>query len=317
MYRRIIYSIDTHTEGDITRFIIGGVPYIKGNDMAAKQEFFKEKFDNVRKIALQEPRGHKDMFGAVFTEPISDESSYGLIFIDNDGYLSSCGHAIMASAVVAKLLGMVDEKQQVVKVDTIAGIAKAKYMQDSCNHIEIEAIPAFSYLTNRTIDVPDIGEVKVDIAFGGNFFAFVDYKELSLDPNDLSINNIRELGIKVKEAVNSQLEVEHPEYPHINSVDLVEIVLPPSIEEASCKNLLICGDGTIGRDPCATGTTAKMALEYEKECLKTGEKYIVEGILGTTFAGKIETEVTIGDRKGIMPFPYRSNIYYRISPICC
>ncbi len=219
MIKTTIYTIDTHTEGDITRFVVGGIPYIKGNDMVEKQEYFKNNMDYIRKTVLQEPRGHKDMFGAVFTSPVSEDSDYGLLFIDNEGHLSLCGHAIMASVIVSKTLGIIKEEQDLVKVDTVAGKVEAKYLKNLHNTVKVISSPSFCFALNKSgaasgwhamvnagTTSRQLSNEKhaYPIAYGGmqmetimallsstlvvTMFTFADYKELTLNPGGTFAN---------------------------------------------------------------------------------------------------------------------------------
>lgn len=303
MFEKFIYTVDTHTEGDPTRFLLFGIPFLKGKTMVDRVEEFSKKYDSIRQVLMREPRGHKDMFGAVITPPASEAAAFGVIFMDNDGYLNMCGHGIMAAATIGKKLGFIDVDVPEISIDTAAGPVKARYISLAGNAFEVEitSVPSFAYRVNESINLESIGPVSVDIGFGGNFFAFVRARDLGIDEQSPDVEKIRALGMRVKRTVNEKIRVSHPEMPHINTVDLVEITLSPSSEDVNCKTALVFGDGQIGRDPCATGTTAKMAIEHAKGNLKLNERYRKEGIIGTVYTGRLTEETKVGEFSAVVP----------------
>lgn len=302
MPAKTFVTVDTHTEGDPTRFLMLGYPYLKENTMVGRMHEFENSYDDIRKVLMQEPRGYQDMFGAVITPPTTEGAAFGVIFMDNGGYLNMCGHGIMAAATIGKKYGLVSEDATEVNIDTAAGVINAKYIKlDGDNFkVEITSVPSFAYETDVTLSVEGIGEIKVDISYGGNFFTFVQADALGLNSQSC-ISDFRDLGMRVKKAVNEQVQTVHPEMPHIDSVDLVEILLPPTLPGVNCKNVVVFGDGQIGRDPCGTGTTAKMALEYAKGRLPLNTEYKKEGLIGTVYTGKVIEEVKVGKFVGVVP----------------
>lgn len=303
MYKYFINAVDTHTEGDPTRFIISGVPNIQGQTMVEKLNNFKENFDPVRKVLMQEPRGHIDMFGAALTAPVSEDSSFGIIFMDNGGYLNMCGHGIMAAATIGKKLGMVDNSKDYVKIDTPAGQVKANYILTGNGNFDVNiiSVPSFAYELDKVITLDNGKKVKVDIAFGGSFFAFVEAEELGIDNKNYTIDEIRNIGMLVKKAANEQIKVKHPIEKHIDSIDLVEILFKHDNPEVNCKNVLIYGEGQIGRDPCATGATAKVAIEHSKNRLGINEDYVIEGLINTKYKCRINGITKVGQYNAVIP----------------
>jgi len=303
MYKCFVNAVDTHTEGDPTRFILSGVKEIKGSTMVDKLNYFKDNYDEIRKTIMQEPRGHIDMFGAILTAPTSEDTDFGIIFMDNDGYLNMCGHGIIAAATVAKKLGLIDINRERVKVDTPAGIVNADFVPTQGGNFDvmIVSVPSFTYELNKIIELSNGKKVPIDIGFGGSFFAFANAKDIGIDNDNFTVEEIRNIGMDIKKAVNNQIKVIHPEMPHINSVDLVEILFEPNTPEVNCKNILIYGDGQIGRDPCATGATAKVAVEYSKNKLDINEEYIVEGLINTKYKCKINSITTVGKYTAVIP----------------
>lgn len=303
MYSQHISALDTHTEGDPTRFILSGIPFIPGSTMVGKLNFFQKNLDHVRKFLMQEPRGHRDMFGAAIVPPVTPDSAFGIIFMDNGGYLNMCGHGIIAAATVGKKLGMISKEAKAVKIDSPAGQIEAEYVDDGHGGfaVKITSVPSFVHCLDKEIKLNNGKTVNVDIAFGGSFFAFVQAEALGIDEQNYTIDQIRDYGMMVKDAVNSQVKVQHPVEKHIDQVDLVEILFKPKKQGVDCKNILIFGEGIIGRDPCATGATAKLAIEYSKGKLQLNQNYVVEGLIETTYTCNITGTTKVGELDAVIP----------------
>lgn len=293
-YLRHIHAIDTHTECDPTRLVLSGIPSIKGNTMAEKRDNFIKNYDHIRKFLIHEPRGHKDMFGALITEPSDDSCLFGMIFMDADGYLDLCGHGIIAGVSVGFKTGMIplDAASSPINVDTPAGLVKAfpRIEDNELQDVEIEAVESFCYKTGYQVKVEDGKTIPVDIAYGGNFFAFAQSSDIGIDVKKENLTELTRVAMTIKKEINENLDLIMPDGSK-KVLDLVEIVDKPSMPEAKCKNILVYGDGQVGRDPCATGLCAKMAIEHHKGNLKENEDYVYEGILGTVYRGRIK-EVT-------------------------
>ncbi len=297
--------VDTHTMGEPTRIIIDGLPHLLGNTIMEKKKYLESNFDHIRTMAMNEPRGHRDMFGAIITSPIHEEADIGVIYMDGGGYLNMCGHGTMAVSTL-----LVEEKYVEVKepftyitLDTPAGLVKAKIKVENGKVLEVSFInvPSFVYKENLMVYMDKIGEVPVDIAFGGSFFAIVRAEDLGIQVNLDNIDNIMELGLRLRDKINREYKVNHPYKPEIDKVDLVEIYDKASNPMADYKNLVVFGNNQFDRSPCGTGTCAKMATLYNRGELKLGEEFVYESVTGTLFTGKILEETKIKDYNGIIP----------------
>ncbi|MCL6269249.1 proline racemase family protein [Sansalvadorimonas sp. 2012CJ34-2] len=287
-----IVAIDSHTMGEPTRIITSGVPKIPGDTMAEKKSYLEENMDHVRTMAMHEPRGHADMFGSIITTPVSKEADLGIIFMDGGGYLNMCGHGTIGAMTAAVEMGMLEEISEPytsVTLEAPAGLVRGnvKVTNGKAEEVSFLNVPAFLYKQDVTINVPDIGKITADISFGGSFFAIVDGSQLDIDICPKNANRLCEIGMKIKDAANHQLSVVHPELPHINSIDLVEIYGPAKSEGATLQNIVVFGDGQVDRSPCGTGTSAKMATLYTKGKLALNEEFIYESVIGTTFKGRV------------------------------
>jgi len=291
--------------GEPTRIVVGGIPKIPGKTMAEKKEYLQKEMDNVRTSIMLEPRGHNDMFGSILTSPVNEEADFGIIFMDGGGYLNMCGHGSIGAVTVSIETGMVEAVEPVtyVKMDTPAGLisAEAKVKNGKVKEVSIVNVPAFLYKENISVEVPEIGEVKFDISFGGSFFAIVNAKQLGLKIEPKNTNKLTEIALQLRDIINENIEIQHPTLSHIKTVDLIEIYDEPTHPEANYKNVVIFGQGQVDRSPCGTGTSAKLATLYSKGELKEGEVFVYESILGTLFKGKIVGTGKVGGFTTITP----------------
>ncbi|AKN33258.1 proline racemase [Clostridium carboxidivorans P7] len=302
---KTIFAIDSHTMGEPTRIVVGGVPNIPGKTMPEKKAYLEENLDYVRTAIMLEPRGHNDMFGSIITQPTSEEADLGIIFMDGGGYLNMCGHGSIGAATVAVEEGMVEVTEPVTKItlEAPAGLVKAnvKVENGKAKEVSIVNVPAFLYKRNVEVDVPGIGKVSMDISFGGSFFAIVKAENLGIEICPSNAQKIIEIGMKVIKAVNEQVEIQHPTLPHIKTVDLCEIYGPAKSADATLQNAVVFGQGQLDRSPCGTGTSAKLATLYAKGELKINEDFIYESILETKFRGRVLEETKVGDFDAIIP----------------
>ncbi|MTI71370.1 MAG: proline racemase [Firmicutes bacterium] len=302
---RRIHTVDSHTMGEPTRIVVGGMPNIPGNKMSDKKEYLQKNLDDIRTALMLEPRGHNDMFGSVITAPTNENADFGIVFMDGGGYLNMCGHGSIGAITMAIETGMVEATEPITKVtmDTPAGLVEgqAKVENGKVKEVSIVNVPAFHYKEGVEIEVPGIGKVTLDISFGGSFFAIVNAKDLGLRVDVKYSQELLETGLKIRDILNETVEVKHPLLGHINTVDLVEIYDEPTNEEADYKNVVVFGQGQLDRSPCGTGTSAKLATLYSKGQLKENETFVYESILGTMFKGKIVGTTNIGEYTAIYP----------------
>ena len=305
MVKRTIVTVESHTAGEPTRIIIGGIPHVPGRSMMEKKEYFRKNLDFLRTALMQEPRGHRDMFGALLVAPCDDEADLGVVFMDSDGYADMCGHGSLGLMTVAVETGMVEAVEPITKVnlDTPAGLVRGEVAvrNGSVESATLHNVPSFLY-KSISLRVPEIGEVPVDIAFGGNFYALVSAEHIGME---IDISNSAELiraGVMIKEAANREIKIEHPEKPEINQVFGTRIYDgKPTHPEAQVRNFMVLGDGYVDRSPCGTGTSAHIAMLHAKGQLKLNELSVHESIIGTTFSAKASAEVMVGNYKAILP----------------
>lgn len=304
-FTRSISAVDSHTMGESTRIITGGVPNIPGKTMVEKKDYLQKYLDNLRTGIMHEPRGHGDMFGSILTNAVSYEADFGIIFMDGGGYLNMCGHGSIGAATVAIETGIVPAIEPITKVsfDTPAGYiqAEARVENGKVKGVSIVNVPAFLYKEDQVLSFGEFGEIKFDISFGGSFFAIVSVDQFGLEICPQNASKLKDIGIDLREKINSEISVVHPTMSHINTVDLVEFYGKPSNKNANYKNVVVFGKGQVDRSPCGTGTSAKLATLYSKGQLKENESFVYESIIGTLFEGKIIGTGELGGFTTVIP----------------
>lgn len=303
-YSYHLKTIDSHTMGESTRIVYDGFPALKGITMMEKKNDLIEHYDFLRSALMLEPRGHRDMFGALLTEPVHPEADYGVIFMDSGGCLNMCGHGSIGTASMLVETGMVKvtEPYTEVVLDAPSGIIRTKVhvVDGEAVEVSILNVPAFLYKENLTIETREKGTIPFDISFGGSFFALVDAEKIGLSLELENITEITDLGMELLDTINRNVEIKHP-YLNITTVDLVEFYSHTDTPEADMKNCVIFGDAQADRSPCGTGTSAKLATLYAKGELGLHEEFIYESITGSLFRGEAVKEVEIAGGTGIIP----------------
>ena len=304
-FSRSIHAVDSHTMGEPTRVVVGGVPQIPGKTMPEKKKYLEDHLDYLRTAIMLEPRGHNDMFGSIMTAACSPEADFGIIFMDGGGYLNMCGHGSIGAATVAVETGIVPMKEPVTEVvmEAPAGIIRAKVQvkNEKVQEVSIVNVPAFLYKADQQIDLPGYGKITFDISFGGSFFAIVPAKQLNIKLLPENADKLKVLGIQIRDIINKEIKIQHPVLEHIKTVDLVEFFDETDNPKANLRNVVVFGQGQVDRSPCGTGTSAKLATLHAKGKLKQGEKFVYESIASTLFTGEIVGTTKVGDYDAVIP----------------
>jgi proline racemase/trans-L-3-hydroxyproline dehydratase len=303
MYEHVFSAVDTHTAGEPTRVVVSGVPFLHGS-MAEKRRQLQEEYDHIRTTLMLEPRGHADMFGAILMAPTHPEADLGVVFMDTGGYLAMCGHGSIGAVVAALATGLVPrrEPETTLLMDTPAGLVRARAESEDGRvvQVSVENVPGFLYRDGVEIELPS-GSLEVDISFGGNFFALVTAESLGLSVQLSDLPELVRRGMEIRAAVNEQVEVVHPNKPHIDTVDLVEIYEERPEAGVDCRNVVVFGEAQADRSPCGTGTSAKMAAMYAHGHLDLEEPFVNQSIIGTRFTGRLLREKSVGEFTAVVP----------------
>ncbi|WP_312474225.1 proline racemase family protein [Neobacillus sp.] len=287
---KVFTTIDTHTGGNPTRTVISGLPELVGATMSEKMLYMKAEYDWIRKLLMNEPRGHDVMSGALLTAPCHPEADIGVIYIETGGYLPMCGHDTIGvcTALVESGLIHIQEPVTSLKLDTPAGLVEVNIAVAGGKAKEVSFcnVPAF-LLKSVSVDVEGIGLVDADIAYGGNFYAIIDAKSLGLELIPENASMIIEKAITIRNTINEKTDIVHPTYPFIRGLTHVEFFTDPTHKDADVKNTVIVPPGGIDRSPCGTGTSAKLAVLYANQEISIGEEFVHESIVGSLFRGTI------------------------------
>ena len=300
-----ITTIEAHTAGEPLRVLSGGFPDLPGDTILAKRRYASENFDHLRTALMWEPRGHADMYGCIVTEPVTADGDLGVLFLHNEGFSTMCGHGIIGLAKVALDTGMIEKPgaRPVIKMDTPAGrvTAFAQREGSTVSSVSFHNVPSFVYALDQVVDVPGIGPVHYDVAFGGAFYAFCRAEELGVELTPSDYGKLIDVGVRVKKSVMSSLPLAHPFEEDLGFLYGTIIVGEAHDAAHHSRNVCIFADGEVDRCPTGPGVSARAALHYARQELDRDQPFVVESILGTTFTGKVIDEVQFGPHKAVIP----------------
>jgi len=314
---QMIQAVDLHACGEPGRVIVGGVLDVPGVTMFDKMQYLATEGDDLRKRMLREPRGYPAANCNLILPSSNPNADAGFVIMEQVEYPPMSGSNTICVTTALIETGMVRANEPITELvlETPAGLVsvEAEVSDGKVKSVTLENVPAFAVHLDETIEVPDIGAVSVDVAYGGMFFVIVEAEELGLTISPENGGIIARKGEMVKAAAREQLPVVHPENPDINGITIVVISGPPQNQTAGLKNAVVVSTGeldwdrpetwtgAIDRSPCGTGTCAKMATLYAKGRLRLGEEFHHEGILGTVFTGRLMRETTVGPYKAVVP----------------
>ncbi|GAA3941922.1 proline racemase family protein [Streptomyces gulbargensis] len=303
--RHVFHAVDSHTEGMPTRVITGGVGVIPGATMAERRLHFIEHLDHLRTLLMYEPRGHAAMSGAILQPPTRPDADHGVLYIEVSGLLPMCGHGTIGVATVLVETGMVTVTEPVttVRLDTPAGLVSVdvRVSDGRATAVTLTNVPAFSVALDRTVDVPGHGTLRYDLAFGGNFYAFVSLDDLKLPFDRDRGNDLLAAGLAVMEAVNASPDRPvHPLHPEIAGLKHVYLTAPGSDARHS-RHAMAIHPGWFDRSPCGTGTSARMAQLHARGELPLHQDFVNESFIGTRFTGRLTVETEVGGVPAVVP----------------
>jgi 4-hydroxyproline epimerase len=269
--------IDSHTEGEPTRMVIEGGPPLGNGPLAERRQLFAEKFDTFRSFAVNEPRGNDAVVGALLCEPVNKNCAAGLIFFNNVGYLGMCGHGTIGAAVTLAHMGRIGVGTH--RFETPVGEVAVELLTK--NEVEIENVASYRFRKDLSVNVPGLGAMVGDIAWGGNWFFLVKSAPQVLGLQ-LTMANIAELS-NAANAVSRALAAAGITGEGGAKVDHIEFFGPPEDPTAQSRNFVMCPGGAYDRSPCGTGTSAKLACLAADGALAAGESWVQESIVGSRF----------------------------------
>ncbi len=298
------FCIDGHTCGNPVRLVAAGGPALDGATMSEKRQDFLARYDWIRTGLMFEPRGHDMMSGSILYPATRADCDIAVLFIETSGCLPMCGHGTIGTVTFAVERGLVQPREPgLLRLDTPAGPVEARYaLKDGyVESVRLTNVGAYLAAEGVTVDCPERGPLTVDIAYGGNFYAIVEPQANYGDLADLSPADILRLSPLLRAALNTAVDIVHPENPTVRGVSHILWTGKATKPEADARNAVFYGDKAIDRSPCGTGTSARMAQLHAKGRLKTGERFVHESIIGSLFTGRVEAEIRVGNHQGIIP----------------
>jgi 4-hydroxyproline epimerase len=305
MARHSFFCIDGHTCGNPVRVVTGGsIPNLSGATMFERRQHFLAEFDWIRTGLMFEPRGHDMMSGSILYPPTRPDCDVGILFIETSGCLPMCGHGTIGTVTTIIEHGLVTPKTPgLLRLDTPAGLVEARYVQNGpyVDSVTLTNVPSFLLGRKYAVTVDGLGDLTVDVAFGGNFYAIVEPQQNYRDLAEVQPSDILRWSPRLRAAFNAAHRIEHPENPALNRLTHVLWTGVAQTPGGSARNAVFYGDKAIDRSPCGTGTSARMAHLHGTGRLKPGVDFIHESIIGSTFTGRVEAETTVGGLPAIIP----------------
>lgn len=300
----VIETLDYHTAGEPLRIIKSGLPEIPGDTMLAKRRFMMKEMDHIRALLMREPRGHAGMYGAVLTDPVTDDGDTGVLFMHNGGYSTMCGHAIIALVYAGLEQGLFSTRDpEAVRFDTPAGrvVAKAQRSQDGrIEQVSFLNVPSFVLEPEYSVKV-DGRAVDMTIAFGGAFYAYVDARAQGFELVAQEAQQLITLGRSIKAAVQTHYPIDHPDGDGDLNFLYGTIFVRQGEQAGHSRNACVFADGQLDRSPTGTGVSGRAAIAWSRGELAVGESMQIDSIIGTRFQVRCAGETTAGGLRAIIP----------------
>jgi 4-hydroxyproline epimerase len=306
MAKKTFFCIDAHTCGNPVRVVAGGGPNLMGANMSEKRQHFLKNYDWIRKGLMFEPRGHDMMSGSILFPPHDPDNDFSILFIETSGCLPMCGHGTIGTITIAIEEGLIIPKiPGKIKMEAPAGLVEIEYKQvnKKVEWVKLTNVKSYLVASDLSIECPELGTLKFDVAYGGNYYAIIDPQPNFVGIQNYTASQLIQYSQAIRQRMNEKYPNQfiHPENDTIRDVTHVQWTGTTIDPKASGRNAVFYGDKAIDRSPCGTGTSARMAQLYAKGLLKAGEDFIHESYIGSQFIGRIEATTSIGDQPAIIP----------------
>jgi 4-hydroxyproline epimerase len=298
------FCIDAHTCGNPVRLVAGGGPFLQGNNMSEKRQHFLKEYDWIRKGLMFEPRGHDMMSGSILYPPHDPANDIAVLFIETSGCLPMCGHGTIGTITIGIEEGLIVPKTKgIVRMETPAGLVMVSYTETAhkVKTVKLLNVPSYLAATGLKAECPALGELMIDVSYGGNFYAIVDVQNNFPGLEHFTAGKLIEWARALRDDINKKYSFVHPENPTIHGCSHILWTGLVLDKKSTARNAVFYGDKAIDRSPCGTGTSARMAQWYAKGKLKKGDLFIHESIIGSTFTGTIEEETILAGIPAIRP----------------
>jgi len=300
-----VRTIDAHAAGEPLRLVVDGFPSPEGATMLEKRAWAQKRLDHLRRAIMLEPRGHADMYGAMLTEPSTSDGHAGVLFMHNEGWSTMCGHGIVAVTTMALERGLIGPDLDEIRYDAPAGRVVARAMRapgsksSRVSSVSFVNVPSFVHEAGLAVSAGG-RTMRVDIAFGGAFYAIVDAEAAGVPVLPERLPELRALGMAIAREVERLRRVVHPEDEGLTGIYGTIFTGPPQ-GEGHLRNVTVFADAEVDRSPCGTGTAAVMAVLAEMGVLMDDVPFVHESIVGTTFTGRVVSRLMVGEREAIVP----------------
>lgn len=316
-FTKMITAVDAHAAGEPGRVIVGGIVDVPGRTMLEKRSFLETHGDSLRKLMLQEPRGYPAMCCNLILPPTHPDADAGYIIMEQTEYPGMSGTNTICVTTVLLETGILPMKEPLTELtlEAPAGLIKvgAECENGKVKRVTFQNVPAFSVYLDAEIDVPELGPLTVDVAYGGMFYVIAEAGLFGLKLTPDEGRDIVRISEMIRVAANEQLSVVHPEIPEFSGITISQLSGPPTHPEAHMKNAVTVATGqldwnrpstwtgALDRSPCGTGTCAKMATLYARGKLGLNQDFRHEGLLGTIFTGRLIEETKVGGIQAVVP----------------
>lgn len=302
-----IKTIDMHTGGEPLRVIISGFPELKGNSVLEYRRFIKDNYDYLRTALMFEPRGHADMYGCIILPPNDNEADFGILFMHNEGYSTMCGHAIIAISTLAAQMRWtpINEGENKIVIDAPCGriYSYVNVINKKVENVRFHCVPSFAVGLDLEVDIPELGKITYDLAYGGAFYAYVDLTkndiDLKLYANDYK--KIIDYGMLIKNAVIKNDTFKHPFEEDLSFLYGTIFSDKAKNHAHELRNVCVFADGEVDRSPTGSGVSGRVAIEYARKNLKINEEITIESITDSIFVCKAIEETQYGNYDAVIP----------------
>ncbi|MBI2216308.1 MAG: proline racemase family protein [Candidatus Rokubacteria bacterium] len=287
------------------RIIEADAPALVGDTMLDRSRDFARRHDDVRRLVLDEPRGHAAMCAAFLTAPADARADRGVVFVEPLGVVHMCGHGAIAIATLLVETGAVAMRapQTLVTLDTAAGLVAARVhvAGDRVTGVTIRNVPSYSALLDAKVAVPGLGAVDYDLAYGGHFYAIVDAARIGLRLVPEASAELVAAGERIRRAIEATVPLVHPEGDQSRGLLYVQFTGPASAPDADARNAVVVAPGALDRSPCGTGTSARLANLWARRAIAVGAPFVHESIIGTRFVGRVAEVTRVGPYEAVVP----------------
>ncbi len=306
-FSRMITVVGAHACGELNEVITGGVRDVPGKTMFEKMQYVEKHVDDLRQFLLNEPRGKVNQCVNLVLPPTRPEADAGFVIIEADYYVPMSGTNTICTVTALLETGMIPMQEPITELtlEAPAGLVPitAECRDGKCVSVTFDNVPAFVFVLDHEVDVPGLGRIKVDVAYGGMIYCIVDASSLGFKLDNSEAAKLVEVGERIKRAAAVQIPCVHPENPDIHTINqtLFAGPLETTPDGKRSRNTVIVSPGRHDRSPCGTGTSARLAVLHARGQLAEGETFVHESLIGTEFIGRIRGTTVLGGQPAILP----------------